>query len=206
MVANTEEPNSDPDSELFATYADVDATPHPDSTIRTATWIVESNAEGGNVLDRRSLGEWFVASESIRRDADHSKILADRYDADTGVTIPGLISIADIVDSFAPSGIEAASEDEVRAAVTQVLSRVRSPYRTHGHRHQRVVVAAVLHSNEMRQDSIGQCRIDPKSHPPLLLLRLPSSIRSLGPLGDVTDRGRSTWLPGWPRRSQMGIT
>jgi len=123
MVANTEEPNFDPDSELFATYADVDATLHPDSTIRTATWIVESNAEGGNVLDRRSLVEWFVASESIRTDADHSKILADRYDADTGVTIPGLISIADIVDSFTPSGIEAASEDEVRAAVTQVLSQ-----------------------------------------------------------------------------------
>jgi hypothetical protein len=35
---------------------------------------------------------------------------------------------------------------------------------------------AVLHSDEMRQDSQGQCRIDLKNHHPLLLSRRPSSI------------------------------
>jgi len=123
MIANTDEPNFDPDGEIFTALEDVNATLGSDATVRTATWLVESNDQGGNVLDQATLREWYVASEGVRTDAVHSKILVDRYDADTGVTTPGLMSIADVVDSMLPTGIEAASEDEVRSVVIQILAR-----------------------------------------------------------------------------------
>ncbi len=125
MVANTEEPNFDPDGEIFTAFEDADATLQGDSTIRTATWLIESTAEGGNVLDRNTLTEWFAASEAVRNDPEHSKVVVARYDADTGITTLGLSSIADIVDSFTPSGIESASDNEVRAAVTRSSHRTR---------------------------------------------------------------------------------
>ncbi len=111
LVANTDEPSFDPGGEIYTAFEDVDATLQSGSTIRTATWLIESSAEGGNVLDRNTLTEWLAASEAVRTDAVHSKVLIDRYDADTGITTPGLISIADVVDSFTPSGIEAASDE-----------------------------------------------------------------------------------------------
>ena len=118
MVANTAEPNFDPSGDIFTAFEDVDATLQSDSTLRTATWLIESTSEGGNTLDRNTLTEWFAASEALRNDPEHSKVLVDRYDADTRITTPGLLSIADIVYSFTPSGIEAASDSGVRAAVT----------------------------------------------------------------------------------------
>ncbi len=122
MIANTEEPNFDPDGEIFTTYADVDATLTGDSTIRTANWLIESNTEGGNVLDKDTLAEWRAASESVRADSEHAEILVDKYDPDTGITTPGLMSIADIVDSTLPNGLAKATDDEVRAAVVEVLA------------------------------------------------------------------------------------
>jgi hypothetical protein len=123
MIANTDEPNFDPDGEIFTALEDVNATLGSESTIRTATWLVESNDQGGNVLDQPTLSEWYISSEKLRTDAVRSEILVDRYDADTGVTTPGLISIADVVNSTLPGGIEAASENEVRSALTQVLAQ-----------------------------------------------------------------------------------
>lgn len=123
MVANTDEPNFDPSGDIFTAFEDVDATLQSDSTLRTATWLIESTSEGGNTLDRNTLTEWFAASEALRNDPEHRKVLVDRYDADTGITTPGLLSVADIVDSFTPSGIEAASDFEVRAAVTEALAQ-----------------------------------------------------------------------------------
>ncbi|MCL1588447.1 MAG: efflux RND transporter permease subunit [Actinomycetia bacterium] len=123
MIANTDEPNFDPDGEIFTSLEDVNATLGSDATVRTATWLVESNDQEANVLDQATLSEWYVASEGVRTDAVHSGILVDRYDADTGVMTPGLMSIADVVDSVLPAGIEAASESEVRSAVTQILAR-----------------------------------------------------------------------------------
>ncbi len=122
MVANTDEPNFDPAGEIYTAYEDVGTTLRSDSKIRTAMWLVEASESGGNVLDQETLSEWYVASEAVRSSAEHRDILVDRYDADTGVTTPGLISIADVVDSVLPSGIEAASKNEARTAVTQVLA------------------------------------------------------------------------------------
>jgi hypothetical protein len=72
MIANTDEPNFDPDGEIFMTLEDVDATLGGDSTIRIATWLVESRDEGANVLNKRTLGEWLDVSEAVRADAEHS--------------------------------------------------------------------------------------------------------------------------------------
>lgn len=123
MIANTDEPNFDPKGDIFTTFEDVSATLGGDSTTSVETWLVESSIPGEDVLNKDTLSEWYTASQAVRSDAKHGSVLVDRFEADTGVTTPGLISIADVVNSVLPSGIESASDVEVRAAVTQILAQ-----------------------------------------------------------------------------------
>ena len=122
IVANTDEPNFDPDGEIYTALADADLTLSGTSTVSGAMWLVEPAEDGGNALAAATLREWHVLSETARANPDHAAILVDRFDADTRVTTPGLMSIADVVDASLGDGIEAASDAEVALALAEVLS------------------------------------------------------------------------------------
>ena len=122
MVANTDEPNFDPEGEIYTALADADLTLRGTSTVAGAMWLVEPASPEGNALDADVLREWHALSETVRSDAGHAAVLVDRYDADTGVTTPGLMSIADVVDAMAPGGIEAASDSQVALLLAEILA------------------------------------------------------------------------------------
>ncbi|MGI9586327.1 MAG: MMPL family transporter [Acidimicrobiia bacterium] len=122
MVANTDEPNFDPAGEVFDTLAYVDGTLQGQSSVETAVFLVEAPNGGANVLTREALLEWKTASDSVRADAANSPHLIDRFDRDSGATIPGVLSFADIVDASLPGGLASASDQQVAAATKAVLA------------------------------------------------------------------------------------
>lgn len=117
FVADTDDANFDPPGEVFDTAERVDATLQSDSTIWGASFLVE--APGGNALSPEAIREWHAAAERVR--VDHSQHLVAEFDADAGITTPGVFSIVDVVDMTLPDGIAAATDREISAAVAGVL-------------------------------------------------------------------------------------
>jgi predicted RND superfamily exporter protein len=122
MVANTDEPQFDPDGEVFDTLAYVDATLQGESSIESAVFLVEAPNGGDNVLTADALTEWKLASDRVRADAANQTHLVDRFDGDTGTTVPGVLSVADVVDASLPDGLASATDQHVTDAITQVLT------------------------------------------------------------------------------------
>ncbi|MGI9668000.1 MAG: MMPL family transporter [Acidimicrobiia bacterium] len=128
MIANQDEPTFDPEGEIYTTLEEADATLTGESTVAGATWLVEAGVRGENVLTKSALTEWVKLSDDVRSNAVHAEHLVERYDPDTGVTTPGLISIADVVDlMLQPEGIAASTEQQVAAAL-QVALAEGSPF------------------------------------------------------------------------------
>jgi predicted RND superfamily exporter protein len=127
MVANTDEPNFDPKGELYTTYEDAGLTLRSTSSVSAASWVVEADPRGANVLTADSLGEWKALTEKAKADPAFAEHLVDRFDPASGTTVPGISSIADVVDAAIPGGLGSATDAEVNEALTTVLAD-GSPY------------------------------------------------------------------------------
>jgi predicted RND superfamily exporter protein len=126
LVADTNDADFDPESEVFAVAERADTTLRSDSTIRQALFIVEA-ADGGDVLTADAFREWSAASERVRSGELTAQHLVERYDPDTGTSIPGVLSVVDVVEAALPMGLEGATDAEVKAALATVFGD-GSPY------------------------------------------------------------------------------
>jgi predicted RND superfamily exporter protein len=121
IVADTGEPSFDPEGEIFEVAARMAVTLRGESTIESASFIVEST-DGGNVLTADALTEWLVASDSVRGTNTNRAYLEDRFDTETGSAIPGVWSMADVVDATIDGGLDGASDADVADALDTVLA------------------------------------------------------------------------------------
>ena len=121
LVADTSEPSFDPEAEIFTIYERADEILRAESTTAQATFLVEET-NGGDVLTADAFREWLAASDRVRFSATNQEHLVDRFDTDTGTTIPGVLSIVDIVDNAIPGGLAEATDAEVKAVLAEVLS------------------------------------------------------------------------------------
>lgn len=119
VVANTDEPQFDPEGEIYTLLERADATLVSESTIGSATFLVEA-ADGGDVLTAAAFREWQASSERIR--ANHDEHLVDRFDPDLGSTVPGVVSVVDLVEQNLPNGLTGATDAEVKAALAGILA------------------------------------------------------------------------------------
>lgn len=117
LTANTNDADFEPAGEVFDTYEEASETLTSDSLIHTQTWIVEAATDGGNVVGQAALAEWLDLTRSVQADPVFSEHLVSQFDPDTGVTIPGIMSVADIADSFLGGTLATASDAEVSAAL-----------------------------------------------------------------------------------------
>ncbi|MDJ0790597.1 MAG: MMPL family transporter [Acidimicrobiia bacterium] len=122
LVANTDEPDFNPSGGVFETYEYVDETLRSTSTVAMAMWLVESNERGENVLTQAALLEWKQRSDAVRGNPTNAAYLVDRYDTESGTSIPGVLSIADLVDGYLPGGLAAASDTDVQQALSAMFA------------------------------------------------------------------------------------
>ena len=121
LAADTSEPSFDPEAEIFTIYERAEETLRSDSTIAQASFLVDA-PNGGDVLTADAFREGIAASDRVRSAASNQDHLLNRYDPDTGTTIPGVLSIVDIVDSTIPGGLGGATDADVKAALATVLA------------------------------------------------------------------------------------
>jgi len=121
MVADTSEPSFDPEAEVFTIYERAEETLISDSTIAQASFLVKA-ANGGDVLTADAFREWQAASNDARSSAINQEHLVDWFDPDTGTTIPGVLSIVDIVDRTIPGGLAGATDADVKQALASLLA------------------------------------------------------------------------------------
>jgi len=121
MVADTSEPSFDPEAEVFTIYERADEILQAESTTAQASFLVEE-ANGGDVLTAEAFREWLAASDRVRSSATNQEHLVDRFDTDTGTTIPGVLSIVDVVHNAIPGGLAEATDAEVKAVLAEVLA------------------------------------------------------------------------------------
>jgi len=121
MTADTTEPKFEPEGEVFTVYERAEATLQAESTVEQASFLVEA-AGGGDVLTANAFREWRDASNRVRTSAENQQHLVDRFDPETGATIPGVLSIVDVVDATIPGGLAGATDADVKQALDAVLS------------------------------------------------------------------------------------
>ncbi len=112
-----------PSGEIFDTEALVDKTFRP-STNELTYLVTDDN---GDALDADTLKEWFHNVEAVRSSSDLSDELTTFVDGSLRVTVNGIYTIADAVDaelraSRVPSGLDQATNDQVKVALSSVLS------------------------------------------------------------------------------------
>ena len=121
MVADTSEPSFDPEAEVFTVYERADEVLRAESTTAQASFLVEE-ANGGDILTAEAFREWLAASDRVRSSATNQEHLVDRFDTDTRTTIPGVLSIVDVVHNAIPGGLAEATDAEVKAVLAEVLA------------------------------------------------------------------------------------
>ena len=121
MTADTSEPSFDPEAEIFTVYERAEQTLKSESTIAQASFLVEA-ADGGDVLTADALREWKAASNRVRSAEANQVHLVERFDQEAAITIPGVLSLVDIVDTTIPGGLETATDADVKAALAVVLA------------------------------------------------------------------------------------
>ncbi|MFQ5967375.1 MAG: MMPL family transporter [Acidimicrobiia bacterium] len=120
MVANTDDADFEPAGEVFDLRDRAQETLNSHSTIASAAFIVEA-ADGGDVLTADAFREWAKATDRIRSHPEHSSHLVTQFDPDLGSEVPGVLSVVDLVEAQLPSGLETATDADVKAALTEVL-------------------------------------------------------------------------------------
>ena len=121
MIADSDEPNFDPSGEIFDNYNRSEDLLRSGSSLGGATFLIEA-VDGGDVLTADALREWDAAASAVRDDAVHSAHLVTRYDADLDANIPGILSIADVVDDHLVDGLATASDADVKGALVDILA------------------------------------------------------------------------------------
>ena len=120
FVADTDEPSFDPRGEVFDIMTMADETLRSATSIATATFLVEAS-DGGDVLTAAAFREWHQASQRVLNDPSHQAHLVTRFDTDLDSTVPGVLSLVDLVATTLPGGLERASDAEVKSAVSDLL-------------------------------------------------------------------------------------
>ena len=90
-----------------------------------ATFVVIEDREG-DLLRAAPLREIRDNAAEMRADASVGPTLFGYFDADEGVDVVGLRTIADVIDEALPGGLDAATDADVKAAAAGVLS-LRGP-------------------------------------------------------------------------------
>jgi predicted RND superfamily exporter protein len=121
LIADTDEPNFSPSGEIYDTAARAEEVFASSSPIRGATFLVD-DANRQDVLNQAVLLEYFTNSEAVRSDPDNQTHLAKVFDADLGVEIDGVFSIADAVDAALPSGLADATDADVKIVLSDLLA------------------------------------------------------------------------------------
>jgi predicted RND superfamily exporter protein len=122
VVADDSEPSFDPSGEIYDTHERFEELFSETSSIRTAVFIADTPAgENGDVLTRDALLELLRNQRAVIADSESQDHLANLFVRDLGVTIDGVYSIADAVDDELPGGLEAASESDVKVAISNLL-------------------------------------------------------------------------------------
>jgi hypothetical protein len=122
LVASMDEPNFDPKGELFDVADKAATTLRGESSIATASFLVES-PDGGNVLTADALAEWLAVSNDVRSNQANLALVDDRFNADTGATTSGVWSLADAVNASIDGGLSGATDAEVAAALDRLLAQ-----------------------------------------------------------------------------------
>ena len=121
FVADTDEPSFDPTTDVFEVQAVAAETLTSDSTITQVSFLAEST-DGGDVLTADAFREWARASSRVLADPVNAANLVSRFDPDIGSTVPGVLSIVDLVSDALPGGLDTATDTDVKAALARVLS------------------------------------------------------------------------------------
>ncbi len=125
-LAPDKDASFNPDGEEFDTEELVRRTFRPSAT--ELLFLVED--EDGDALDLETLREWRRTSQELRASGDLSDQLSTYFDDNLGLTVTGIYSIADAVDgelraAGASNGLEAASNDQVKQALSSLLAEDR---------------------------------------------------------------------------------
>lgn len=119
--ADTDDPNFDPNGAVFELADRENSMLRDDSTLDAAGFLVEA-ADGGDVLTADAMREWQAAAMAVRQSTDHDAHLAERWDADLQATVPGVLSIVDVVDDHLGGGLATATDADVKAALAEILA------------------------------------------------------------------------------------
>ena len=122
-LAPDKDASFNPSGEEFDTEKLVKRTFRPSTT--ELLFLVED--EGGDALDLETLREWRRNSQELRASDDLSNEMSTYFDSDLDLTVSGIYSIADAVDAElrggdVPGGLEAASNEQVKQVLANVLS------------------------------------------------------------------------------------
>ena len=74
------------------------------------------------MLSQEALAEWLRLTSSVQSDPQFADLLVDQFDPETRVTIPGIMSVADIADSFLGGTLETASHADTSAALSAAFA------------------------------------------------------------------------------------
>lgn len=119
IMRSDDEPNFDPTGEIYSTRDLVDERFQNSSPINDSIFILE--AEHGDALTRDVLLELRENSDALRADEDLAQDLAEQFRSDLGVNVEGVFSLADEVDEALPEGLEAATDADVKIALSEIL-------------------------------------------------------------------------------------
>lgn len=123
LVADTNDANFDPSGEVYDTMYEVRDTLVGDSPVRTQTWLVEASDPDGNVLTQAALAEWLGLTTDVRNSEKYAAHLVDQYDPDTGTTVPGIMSIADVANAYLGGQLGSASSEQTAQALDEALAQ-----------------------------------------------------------------------------------
>ncbi len=121
VIADDGEPSFDPTGEIYETQDRVDSAFATSSPIRGVSFIVES-PDGGDVLTRDALLELKQNQAALLADPVAQEHLATSFDRDLGIPVTGIFSLADAVDAALPGGLEAATNADVKLALSELLA------------------------------------------------------------------------------------
>ncbi|MDH3605618.1 MAG: MMPL family transporter [Acidimicrobiia bacterium] len=126
-IGSTDEPEYDPSGAIYDTQQLVEDTFSFTEGTRSAAFLVEG-IDGGDVLTRDGLLEWKSNSAALRadttvfRDDPINSHLVTEFDTDSGYTVDGVFSLADAVDQELTGGLEAATDADVKVALSTLLA------------------------------------------------------------------------------------
>ncbi|MDH3539772.1 MAG: MMPL family transporter [Acidimicrobiia bacterium] len=126
-VRTDEDVSFSPTGEIYDTAERAEDLLSPATSVVQAYFLVEDPA-GLDVLNRDALLEYKQNSDALRADATAETHLATVFNNDIGTEIDGVFSIANAVDEALPSGLQGASETDVKLVLHELLA-LSSPQR-----------------------------------------------------------------------------